>query len=375
MENKTKVKVAVVIAIIILAVIFIFMVIFVKGNKNQKNPNIPTKGEAGYVDPTVKNTTTEPVNETAQEPVVTQPTVSNDVVSLGVKFGWLVKINSDLNAENIIELESGYSEFCYDNSKVYILTINRDGTNLIDEIDLSKSSYTPKNIITSSDYGNISNIECYEGKLYFMAENGQIIEYSIEESYVRALNNPNEANGFVINKDKNVMYVSYRPNGANAGVYVFDFTANTFSQIISLNDLPGKLILNGNSLVIDVKEYASLYVYDMEQNVVNGIGADNYFEDIENQITFYNDIILYTNGLTIDLKNANGESFQDGWYTLNDSTIADISLLDSTKLQIARYDENGRGGGNINRSVVIDLVDGTTTEKPIDVYTDVIRIK
>ena len=43
MDNKTKVKVAVVIGIIVLAVIFIFMVVFVKGNRNSKKNDIPTK--------------------------------------------------------------------------------------------------------------------------------------------------------------------------------------------------------------------------------------------------------------------------------------------------------------------------------------------
>ena len=48
-------------------------------------------------------------------------------------------------------------------------------------------------------------------------------------------------------------------------------------------------------------------------------------------------------------------------------------MLDSKTIQIARFDENGTG--KVTRSVLIDLTNGTTTEKTDSVYTEVLRIK
>jgi len=378
MENKTKVKVAVVIGIIILAIVFILMVVFVKGNKTSVNNNIPRKGEEGYVDPTVKNTAEEPTSDnTVQEldPEEIQQSALDNVISIGIKGDYLVKINSDFTSSNIKKLEIGYSEYCYGDNKVYIVNSNQGVSNSVIEIDISQSNYPEKQIISTSDYGNIKNIEYYQGKLYFVTSIGQLVEYSISESYARAITNPNEVSSFVINKNRNVMYVSYKPEGTNAGIYVLDFTANTFTQIITLNDFAGELILSGNSLVIDVKEIGSLYVYDIVNNTANSIGSDNNLKSAESHVAFYGDIILYTDGTAINLKKENGEVNQDNWYVLNDSSIAGISMLNSSVLQLERYDEGGRNASNITRSVLINLKDGTTTEVPDTVYFDVVRIK
>ena len=161
------------------------------------------------------------------------------------------------------------------------------------------------------------------------------------------------------------------PGGVNSGIYTFDFTQNNFTQFIALDELAGDLILNGNSLIIDVKGFNSLYLYDMESGSVVAIGADNYLNKAENHIAFYDNVLLYTNGSAIDLKKSSGEDYQENWYVLNDGTIADISMIDSSKMQIARYDAERK----VTRSIIIDLSNGETTEKPDVVYTDIIKIK
>ncbi|MBR2289796.1 MAG: hypothetical protein IJ867_04175 [Clostridia bacterium] len=383
MDNKTKVKVAVVIGIVVLAVIFIFMVVFVKGNRTKTNPNIPRKGEEGYVDPTATNTNTtssstrsdeNPTTVSGEETPVSRQDTLTDTISLGIQNGNLVKIGSDLSVTNVTFLGNEYLEFCYGDNKAFVAIDNGNGEVCVVQIDLSKSDY-PEKILIEGGYGTIHNIEYYEGKLYFISGSSQLVEYSIEESFARGLTNVNETSSFAINQENNTMYVSYRPSGVNPGIYVLDFTANTFTQIITLNDLAGELILNGKTLVIDVKDYGSLYLYNIEKNTVAGIGADNYLASARDQIAFYNNIVLYTNGSSIDLKNEDGNVYQDSWYVLNDNSIASISMLDDTRIQLARYDENGKAGGNITRSVVINLSDGTTTEKSDTVYLDVIRIK
>ena len=369
MDNKTKVKVAVVIGIVALAVIFIFMVIFVKGNKTPVNKNIPRKGDAGFVDPTqnTTNTTTKKEEETVPGSNVTL----DDVVCLGIKNGNLVKINSDLTSVDVKKLESGFKDYCYGDKNVYTVIDNEDGTYSVIEIDLTKSNYPEKNIITTGEYGAINNIEYYGGKLYFVSQIGQLIEYSISENYFRALTAAGEVSSFVINKKDNNIIVSYMPGGVNSGIYTFDFTQNNFTQFIALDELAGDLILNGNSLIIDVKGFNSLYLYDMESGSVVAIGADNYLNKAENHIAFYDNVLLYTNGSAIDLKKSSGEDYQENWYVLNDGTIADISMIDSSKMQIARYDAERK----VTRSIIIDLSNGETTEKPDVVYTDIIKIK
>ena len=360
MDNKTKVKVAVVIGIVILAIIFIFMVVFVKGNRTPVNKNIPRKGDAGYVDPTQTDD-----NPNEDEPPTGEPISLDNVRSIGVKVGNLVTIDNDLNSTDVKKLESGYVEYCYGNNNVYTVINNEDGTYSVIEINLANSEYPEKTIITTSEYGSIKNIEYYAEKLYFVSEKGQLVEYSIPESFFKALTNENEVSSFVINKENNSIILSYKPNGQSAGIYMLDFTSNNFTEIVSLNDFAGKLLLNGKTLIIDVKEFNKLFVYDTEQKTVTEIGADNHLSLAENHVTFYNDLLLYTNGTTIDIKDASGNTYQNGWYTLDDRTIASISMLSSSKLQIART-----AGG----SIVVDLINGSTEEMPT-VYTDVIRIK
>lgn len=371
MENKTKVKVAVVIGIVILAVIFIFMVVFVKGNRPKKNKNIPTITN-GYAAESNKNTTGESGGgDTEEPPVSTGEKITLDgIVSLATKNGSLVKVKSDFSSEEITKLGSGYSGYCYGDNKAYQVLDNEDGSYSIYEIDLLKSDYPQKSVLTTSDYGAIKNIDYYAGKLYFVSQSGQLIEYSISETYSRALTNENEVSSFVIDKVKNNMFVSYKPGGANAGVYILDFTSNSFTQIISLNDLAGDLMLNGNSLVIDVKDFATLYVYDINNATVVSIGADNYLEKAKDHIAFYDNVLLYTDGSNISLKDASGNSYKDNWYTLDDSSIASIEMLDSKTVQVARYGQDGK----VSRSIIIDLSNGATTEVSDSAYTDVVRI-
>ena len=273
-------------------------------------------------------------------------------------------------------MESGYTEFCYGESKIYTVVNNEDGTYSVIESDLTRSNYPEKTIMTTGDYGAITNIAYYSGKIYFVSQIGQLIEHSISENYSRALTNANEVSNFTIDETNNRMLVSYEQNGQNPGVYIFDFTQNTFAQIIALTQLPGQLILNGNSLIIDVKELSSLYIYDMETNSVISVGPESStLKQIANQVAFYDNVLLYTNGSTIDIKKASGETYQDGWYTLNDGSIADISMLDSSRMQVARYDASGAASGKITRSIIIDLSNGTTTEMKESVYTDVIKLK
>lgn len=370
MDNKTRVKVAVVIGIVVLAVIFVFMIVFVKENRPKKNKNIPTVTN-GYAE-TNKNTVVDDGNKTNNGK---ENTSLDDVVSIAIKNGSLVKVSSDFSSNEIIKLEDGYTEFCYGENKVYTVYNNEDGSCSIFEIDLLKDKSTQKSIFTSSDYGKIKNVKYYAGKLYFVSEQGALVEYSISEEYVQSLTNDNEVSSFAVDENKDILYVSYKPNGENAGVYILDFTANTFTQIIQLDDLPGELILSGTSLVIDVKEFQTLYVYNITNNSVVAVGADNYFKEPENHIAFFDNVLLYTDGEKIDLKDESGNSYQDNWYNLNDRTIASISMLDSKTLQIARFDENGAGAGKVTRSIIIDLLNGTTTENADSVYTDVVRIK
>lgn len=369
MDNKTKVKVAVVIGIVVLAVIFIFMILFVKGNRPSVNTNIPKKGEEGYVDP-IQNKLTEKNDE--ENKVSGKKVNIDNVVCLGVANGNLVKINSDFSNDIIKEIDGNYINYCYGENHVYLITNNEDESISIIQIDITKSNYPETIVVSTSDYKDVNNLEYYAGKLYFVSERNQLIEFSISESYFRALSNENEVSSFAINENNNVMYVSYKSNNDNAGVYVLDFTANSFNQIVALTELPGKLIFNDESLIIDVKELNSLYVFDINNNSVINIGSDNNLPKAENHVTFYDNVLLYTDGASISLKKSNGESFKDNWYTLNDRTIADISMIDETHLQIARYDENGQG--NVNRSIRIDLSDGTT-ETPDIVYTNIVKIK
>lgn len=373
MENKTKVKVAVVIGIVILAVIFIVMVVFVKGNKTPVNTNIPRKGEEGYVDTTGK--TDGNSNEIEDPSEDSGETISLDgVISVGIKNGNIVKINEDLESTTIKNLEDGYIEMCYGDSNIYVAIKNEDNTVSIKEINIENSNYPENTIIETDKYGIIHNLEYYAGKIYFVSEHGQLIEHSISENLDRAITNENEVSSFTINKNANNMLISYSPNNQNAGVYIFDFTANSLTQIIALTQLPGQLILNGNSLIIDVKELGSLYAYDMEAKSVAEVGIENNkFKQVADQVAFYENTLLFTNGNAIDIKKVNGESFQDGWYSLNDNSIAGISMLDSSKLQVARWAESGEN--KITRSTIIDLSTGSVTEVPDYAYTDIIKLE
>lgn len=365
MDNKTKVKVAVVIAIVILAVIFIFMVIFVKGNRTPVNKNIPFKDANTSLSSLDGNNTNTNINDQEENPTSDE---TEDFISIGIKDNNIVKINSDFGYKVIKKIDGKDFNFCYGDNKIYI-AYNKDNSCSISEIDLTNSS-EEKEIFKSEDYNFINNLQYYGEKIYFVSGEGQLIEYSISEEYSNPLTNENEVSNFVIDKDKNCLYVSYKPNGENSGIYLLDFTTNSFTQIIALNDLTGELLLNGSSLVIDVIELGKIYVYNSEQNSVLEIGNDN-LSKTSNHVTFYNDLILYTDGSKIDIKDNSGNSYQDSWYTLNDNLIASISMISSDKLQIARADEEGK----ISSSIIVDLLDGTTKEMPDTAYSQIVIIK
>ena len=353
MENKTKVKVAVVIGIIILAVVFVCMIVFVKGNRNSVNKDIPT----------IKNGYANSVN---QNDIKSHVITLDDVIGFGIENNNLVEINGDYSNTVIKELDDNNLVFCYGDNKIYYS--NNQGK--IIEIDLLTSAFSEKELLNKSEYGYISDLKYYSGKLYFVTGKKQLIEYSIEESYEKNLTNENEVSCFEINKDKNCVYLSYKPNGENSGIYSLDFTSNEFAQIININDFADNLILNGNSLIVDAKGLGNFYVYNTNSNSIMGIGENNKLENSKNQIAFYNGVILYTNGTSIDLKDENGNNYQENWYKLEDNSIAGIYMLTSNKLEVAKYDENKK----IAKSVVIDLSNGTIEEND-KVYINVIRIK
>ena len=365
MDNKTKVKVAVVIGIVILAIIFIFMVIFVKGNRNAEIDTIPTKKPGAYVRPG-ENTTNKVSNNSTKNNSGEKVSL-DEIESLGIKDNCLVKIDSSLKSTTIKELGDEYISFCYGDSKAYIANKNGDNSCSILEIDLLKSDYPSKEVFSTDEYGTIDDLDYYGGKLYFVTENRQIIEYSIEENFMRALTNEDEASHFIIDKEKNLLYASYRPNGENCGIYVLNFTENTFDQIANLEDLTGELVLNENALVIDA--YGELYIYNFELNEVFDIGGS--FGKTSLQVVFYENNLLYTDGSKIDIKDCNGNSSQDNWYDLGDNSISSISMITTNKLQIARRNEDGV----ITKSIIIDLTNGSATENKSEVYSELVIIK
>ena len=374
MDNKTKVKVAVVIGIVILAVVFIFMVVFVKGNNSPKtNKNIPTREPGTYSSSsgnTSNSNSNSSTNSTGKSDNKTGKAITLDeIVSLAIKDNCLVKIDSNLKSTIVKELEDEYISFCYGDSKAYIAT-NQDDSCVVSEIDLLKSNYPTKEIFSTNDYSSINDLDYYAGKLYFVTENNALVEYSIEEDFSRFLTNENEVSHFAIDKNKNLLYASYMPNGENCGIYVLDFTANTFSQIVGLEELSGELVLNNSSLIIDVKEYGKLFVYNSETNTILDIGDCNLGKT-SSHVAFYSNNLLYTDGNKIDIKDESGNSSQDEWYYLGDNSISRISMITPTKLELVRNDENGKSIGII----IIDLTDGSAVEEPDIVYSEVILIK
>lgn len=375
MDNKTKVKVAVVIGIVVLAVIFILMVVFVKGNrKPKKNNNIPTKTSNTYENN--DNTKNEVDNENKDEKDNndSENTDFGDVVSLGIRNRYLVKLDSDLNEEEIKKVKSGYLDYCYGDNRIYELVEyeqerNADGIKII-EINLEDEEYSEKTILETADYGIVNDIEYYSGKIYFISENGTLVEYSISEDYFNNLSNENEVTSFAIDKDNNCIYEGRRLNGENPGVYRYSFTENDYNQLITLNELPEELVVQGKSLVVDVKEVGKIYVYNIENPKVTEVGDNNSLGKMSSQISLFDNYVLYTDGSKIDLKNESGESYQDGWYNLGDNSIADISMITNTKLQTSRYDEDGK----ISKCIIIDLTSGEAKEKE-EVYSNLILIK
>ena len=383
MDNKTKVKVAVVIGIIVLAVIFIFMVVFVKGNRNSKKNDIPTRTPGSYSQKN-NNTTEEPVNNSEEDDQdgqdvenktdkdqsdddgnVSETLTLDNVTSLGIKDNNLVKINNDMTSSVVTSLKNGYTDFCYGDEKAYISYKNEDGSSSIVEIDLLKSDY-PEKTILSMENTEINNLEYYSGKIYFVTENGRLVEYSIDEENTNFWTEENETSSFVIDKNNNCLYFSYKPNGENPGIYSLDFTSNTYTELVTLNDFAGELLLNGDSLVIDAKEYQSIYVYNNSLVSVTGIGSDN-LNSTSKQVDFFGDLILYTNGEKVDIKDSSGNSYQDNWYNSNGDLFTDVSMISSNNLQVTRED-----GQN---SVIIDLTTGNITEMEGSPYSDVVIIK
>lgn len=363
MENKTKVKVAVVIGIVILAVIFILMVVFVKSNKKTNN-DIPRKTKETSVSNSENIVDTEKDkedNETNQE----NATLEN-VISLGIKDGNLVKINNDLTSTIVKKLDDNFGEFCYGDEKAYI-SIKENDKCIIKELDLVKENYPEKTIFSSSDFDSINCISYYGGKLYFVTEYEQLIEYSISEEYSKNLSNKNEVSFFVIDKNKNNMYVSYKPNGENPGIYLLDFTLNNYTQKITLSNLTGKLYLGDNTLVIDVKEVGKLYAYNIDSNSIVEIGNDN--SQIDKQIAFFGNVMLYANNTVIDLKDSNGNSYQDKWYDLEDREIYSIDMISTNILNITILNND-----KTYSCRSIDLTTGGTGEVPENVYLKTVRI-
>lgn len=369
MDNKTKVKVAVVIGIVILAVIFIFMVIFVKGNRNslKKNKNIPVK-DPNQVSQTNTNTTTEKDDEDKNNSK--NGITLDEAVSIAVENNNLVFINSDLKSSIITELDEDYKEYCYGDNKVYVAYERDESSYSICEIDLSVKNYELKEVLSTEEYGGITNLEYYSGKLYFVTANGALVEYSIEEEFARFLTNENEVSHFTIDKDNNCLYVSYMPNGADCGIYVLDFTANTFTPIIGLDELSGEFVLIDRLLLMDITYLGKIYAYNIETNSIFEVADSGLLSKSSDEVTFYNGTILFTDGSKVGIEDNAGNLLQDDWYALGDGSISGISMLSDTQLQIARF-----VSGNSGQSIVIDLVSGNITENPSKVYLDVVRIK
>lgn len=368
MNHKTKIKVAAAIALIIIAIIFILMIVFVKGNRDIKN-NIPTKTPGGSsntskTDDNKKNNNKNNIS-------------NNDVFALALKNKMLYKLNNNLESELINELSNGssdetFSDFSYDKNDVY-LAYKSDNTTYIYKISNMDGSNNQELVFETDEYNYKNALTVYNDKIYYITEDAKLIEYSISEEVVNVLVNGYElGNGktFVIDKDKNVLYLMatvLTDDGTETGVYKLDFTSNAVSKIINLDEINGDLILNNNNLIIDVFNMSSVFIYNIDSNLVYSLGNYEY-NDIQQKVAFYEDVILYTNGNVVQLKDETGNDIKNDWYEAQDGYIYNISMISNQKLEVVIKNNNAY------EALTIDLNSGEISEIE-EAYLNVINLK
>ena len=119
------------------------------------------------------------------------------------------------------------------------------------------------------------------------------------------------------------------------------------------------------------KKIDKIYVYNIEQQTILEIGANNNLQKASYHIAFYDNYILYTNGSKIDIKDNSGNSYKDDWYNLDDNSISKISMISKSKLQVSRSNEHGQ----ISSGIIIDLTNGNAKDAGETIYSELVTIK
>lgn len=397
MDKKTKIKVAIAIAIVVIAVIFVLMVIFVKGNRSSKNTNIPTKtgteansdnGSNGSSTGNNGNSSSGNEDEGNNNSNDSNNNSSNgEFKSIGLKDNTLVKIDSDLNCEEVKNVEnSNIKGYACSNGKIYVAYNTK-----VDCIDIETGS--GETIYNFSTNAYKEGLTVVDDKLYFITEDSKLVEYSISEDRETILIGNNESkmgngNSFAIDTLRNKIYLNASIPMENeegetelqAGIFVLDNTSNSVTKVVDgLAEPGGDLIIDGDILMIELDNTGKNYLYNIVNNTIVEVGDTKSTGKNEARLkgksAIYQGNVFVTDESAINVLDATGTVSVENWFIADvGSFIYEIGMISDTKLEIvlARMDDSGNSV--VYKTKVIDATTGTTSE--IDAsYYDLVLVK
>ena len=223
MDYKSKIKMTAIIGVVIIIIIFILMIMFVSGNKGKGIKKVSTNS----------TNTSSIVNDEKVEDISLE-----DIQSLAIKEGYLVKVSEDCSFEDIIEVEENDKEFIdytFDNGFAYLLYKNKTEI-LVYSLNLLKSNYPKETVFESSEYDYAGDFEVLDGKIYYVTEAEEIFEYDTKQNKGKTISDEGikvSKNSLIIDKTQKNIFFMGKDENETSNMYKINVETLDVSAIIS----------------------------------------------------------------------------------------------------------------------------------------------
>ena len=349
MDYKSKIKMTAIIGVVIIIVIFILMIMFVSGNKGK-----------GIKKASTNSTKTSSVNDEKVEDISL-----DDIQSLAIKGGYLVKIDKDCKSENIIKLEEDNKEFidyAFDNGFAYLLYKDKSKI-LVYNLNLLKSNYPREIVFEDAEYNYAAGFEVLDEKIYYVTREKEIFEYDINENNGKTILSEEikvAQNSLIIDKCQKNMFFMGKDENEVSNMYKINMETLELSAIINGFSEENDSILNQEYIVFNANKVD--YLYNMEDNTIFEISSNSI--GVIGNIAFYeNEFVLALEEGKVVVKDYEGNILNESLYEAEN--ISDIYMLTKDKLQITLSN---------NKCLIIDFIQSTILETN-DVYSDILNIE
>lgn len=343
MTYKTKIGIAIGVGFGFIIIMAIVMFIFVSNNSGT--------GQVATSNQTQNTTNSIDEGQNAQEEIPSllpnteiEIELSN-VSSLGIQSQedgiYLLKISSELETENIVNLDnvSGFIGYDFQDGILY-LAFNQTVSAFIYSIDLNDNS---ESFITELEYNILNSFYVYNGNIYCVTANNSIYEYNIQEEVGEEFIIPDSGETIIkaeLDKTNNILY--YMKNIASGdsettSIYSYNLDDNSSEEIINAGFSGNDIILYNNYLLCNLLN-TSFYIYNIESSSLWELGTiqeqNNSTDNLEN-VAFLDNYIAFSDGKNIKITDYDGNTINNELYTAqDDETILGIEAITQNELQI-----------------------------------------